>query len=299
MHHRYYKQIGCRTLWSHLHLWIGRLAIPVGIANGVFGFHKARESILIQVVFAMFGGFIFLVYIGSAIYGERKRRQKIEAETTVAIAEIEDALKIGMPFGGAGGGWSKANSWNTSGASTQLSKMVDSKVTLVNPKSSFGSLSHQQQVAWNEIPKLPQIHTQTWTHKTPRQASIQSINTVPSIKSCSSIYSPQLPQQPWTFKKPPTPIRSSSLHSPKPSQQTWTHKTTARMSMQSMKTLPSIKSVSSLTSTRADAPGSYVPRLTGGGGTTIVRSKSAALPSDVPMPNDDDYYLYRFGYGRE
>jgi hypothetical protein len=256
-----------------------------------------------QVVFGMFGGFMFLVYVGSAIYGERRRRQRIEAETTRGVHEVEDALKIGMPYGG--GDWEKRvserKSWNTESSR-------NSKATLVNPRTSFGSLTHQQQVSFAPVaaPGMPQTKGQMiFAKQIPRLPSMSSVKSIPSVGG-SSVYSPQLTQPIWSSQHRALtagiPVRSSSMTSPKVPQHSFNQKKTPkRASTQSFRTLPSIKSVSSLYSSAkaaADGPGSYVPRLTGSR-STMVRSKTASWPVDVPKPNDEDYYLYRFGYGKE
>jgi hypothetical protein len=256
-----------------------------------------------QVVFGMFGGFMFLVYVGSAIYGERRRRQRIEAETTRGVHEVEDALKIGMPYGG--GDWEKRvserKSWNTESSRA-------SKATLVNPRTSFGSLTHQQQVSFAPITAPGVAQTKgaiVFGKQVPRHPSMSSVKSMPSVVG-SSVYSPQVSQPIWSSQHRAAtagiPVRSSSMHSPKVPHHSFNKKTPKRASTQSFRTLPSIKSVSSLYSSAvaaaADGPGSYVPRLTGSR-SALARSKTTSWPVDVPKPNDEDYYLYRFGYGKE
>lgn len=257
----------------------------------------------------MAAGFMFLVYVGSSTYGERRRKRQIEAATAKAVHELEDALKIGMPPGGAG--------WNALNGSrhtfTQgLPEQTNSKSSLLDARKSFGSLTYQQQTAWTPmlpIPAPPQTNMTAVTMAHPvaertnslhgRSDSMQSSGSNPSLEG-SSVYSPQPPQQTWVPAALKVPHRSWSAYPPTQRQQSWPlPKHSAITALQWRKTLPSLPSTTS-TIVPAGRPGSYVPAFTGSSAqtTTIPRSQFTGWPpSSVPTVTDENYYAYRFGYG--
>jgi len=77
MHHRGYKKNGGRTIWSHIHLWIGRVAITLGIINGGFGFLVTGTAGGGPIAYIVLATAIWIAYVLSIIYGEHKRRQSV------------------------------------------------------------------------------------------------------------------------------------------------------------------------------------------------------------------------------
>jgi hypothetical protein len=79
LHHVFFKRHHARTIWSYGHIWFGRIAIILGIVNGGLGLGLAKRtghmvpSQGAVIGYSVVAGFFGLVYIVSAIYGERKR----------------------------------------------------------------------------------------------------------------------------------------------------------------------------------------------------------------------------------
>ncbi|KAJ5024005.1 hypothetical protein J3E73DRAFT_335735 [Bipolaris maydis] len=63
MHHLFFKKVQSRTIWSHAHIWIGRIFITLGILNGGFGLKLAqcanRSSRAGQIVYGVVAGLVW------------------------------------------------------------------------------------------------------------------------------------------------------------------------------------------------------------------------------------------------
>lgn len=77
MHHVGYKKYGGRTFWSHIHLWIGRIAITLGIINAGFGFVLSGTSGTGPIAYAVAAAIIWLAYVLAVVYGELKRNKTL------------------------------------------------------------------------------------------------------------------------------------------------------------------------------------------------------------------------------
>ncbi|KAK5691317.1 hypothetical protein LTR17_025683 [Elasticomyces elasticus] len=73
LHHHLYKKSQRRTAWSHVHVWIGRVAIVVGIINGGTGLKLGHASVGSNVAYGVCAGVICAIYIAVAIYSEVRR----------------------------------------------------------------------------------------------------------------------------------------------------------------------------------------------------------------------------------
>jgi len=79
-HHAMFKKHQARTAVSHAHIWVGRIAIALGIVNGGLGFRLANRlgmgsnsgKIAYAVIAAIFGA----AWIVSIVIGERKRARQ-------------------------------------------------------------------------------------------------------------------------------------------------------------------------------------------------------------------------------
>jgi hypothetical protein len=77
VHHKMFKKYGTRTFWSHAHLWLGRLVIPVGMVNGYLGIDLAGDaSTGERVAYVAVAAVMLTIYVVAIIYGEFTRWQK-------------------------------------------------------------------------------------------------------------------------------------------------------------------------------------------------------------------------------
>jgi len=82
LHHSLFKKYNSRTLWSYVHLWLGRIIITLGIINGGLGFMLADTlgsgSHTGMVVYAVVAGIVWLVYVLAIVIGERRRARRAQ-----------------------------------------------------------------------------------------------------------------------------------------------------------------------------------------------------------------------------
>ncbi|KAF2630517.1 iron reductase domain protein [Macroventuria anomochaeta] len=79
LHHRQFMRSGQRSTISHGHVWIGRIAIILGIINGGLGLELGGVETRYVIAYSVVAGVIDLAYIASIIYGEitRSRRTSV------------------------------------------------------------------------------------------------------------------------------------------------------------------------------------------------------------------------------
>lgn len=80
VHHRQFKKQPGRTPWSHAHLWVGRIAITLGIINGGLGLRLADASRMSSrggmVAYGVVAGLMWVVWVAAIVVGERRRAKK-------------------------------------------------------------------------------------------------------------------------------------------------------------------------------------------------------------------------------
>ena len=81
IHHRRYLSTQKRTIWTHFHVWYGRVLILLGIVNGGFGLKLSSDSPAYSragtISYSVLAGIMAAVVIGLVILGGVKTvRQK-------------------------------------------------------------------------------------------------------------------------------------------------------------------------------------------------------------------------------
>lgn len=76
VHHARFKKLGRRQIWSHLHLWNGRVAIPLGIINGGLGLHIAGAPREAKTAYAAVAGVLGGLWLVAAVFSEVRRRRR-------------------------------------------------------------------------------------------------------------------------------------------------------------------------------------------------------------------------------
>ena len=93
VHHLAFKKHSKRVVWSYAHIWLGRIAITLGIINGGLGLElskKTRFSAPSQgavIGYSVVAGLMWLAYVASVIYGERKRSRQAAVHQNAPPAE--------------------------------------------------------------------------------------------------------------------------------------------------------------------------------------------------------------------
>jgi hypothetical protein len=85
LHHLFFVRVQGRTFWSYGHIWLGRLAITLGIINGGLGLRLAERSNMSsrggQIAYGVVAGLMWLAWVGAMVIGERRRNRAPVAET--------------------------------------------------------------------------------------------------------------------------------------------------------------------------------------------------------------------------
>lgn len=76
LHHIGFKRHGRRTVISHLHLWIGRIMITLGIINGGLGLLLASNSRSGEIIYAVVAAVFWFTWMIAACFGEVRRATK-------------------------------------------------------------------------------------------------------------------------------------------------------------------------------------------------------------------------------
>jgi signal transduction histidine kinase len=80
LHHALFKKYQSRTLWSYVHIWLGRVAITLGIINGGLGLQWADSMNLSSrsgiIAYAVIAVVVWLAWVAASVIGERRRGRK-------------------------------------------------------------------------------------------------------------------------------------------------------------------------------------------------------------------------------
>ncbi|KAF2816764.1 CBD9-like protein, partial [Mytilinidion resinicola] len=99
LHHSLFKKYNSRSIWSHVHIWIGRIAITLGIINGGLGFKLALDdgvgSHSGMIAYAVIAAIAWLLMVLAAIFGERR---KSRAGTRDAPPKYEETTSMDTPL---------------------------------------------------------------------------------------------------------------------------------------------------------------------------------------------------------
>ncbi|KAF3006807.1 hypothetical protein E8E13_010450 [Curvularia kusanoi] len=81
LHHMLFKKYQSRTLWSYAHIWVGRIAVTLGIINGGLGLQWADSMNMSSrggiIAYAVIAVFVWLAWVAASIIGERRRSRKL------------------------------------------------------------------------------------------------------------------------------------------------------------------------------------------------------------------------------
>jgi hypothetical protein len=86
IHHSQFKKLRRRQVWSHLHLWNGRIMIPLGIINGGLGLRMAGASNGIKTAYGAVAGVLGGLWLLVAIFSEVRRRKAARQDSPAQVS---------------------------------------------------------------------------------------------------------------------------------------------------------------------------------------------------------------------
>ena len=104
VHHFCFKKYQRRTVWSHAHIWLGRILITLGVINGGLGLlmtegYQAgiKKG---EIVYGVVAGTIWIVYVAVAAFAEVKKGQTsmLQGKNTPSDSGSEYERKTQMEY---------------------------------------------------------------------------------------------------------------------------------------------------------------------------------------------------------
>ena len=92
IHHKVYKKVQKRTLWSYSHIFTGRIGVILGMINGGLGLQLASARRSYIIVYGVFAGLIGVAYIGAIVFGESKRARR-SSQNAAAYSSVNHESK--------------------------------------------------------------------------------------------------------------------------------------------------------------------------------------------------------------
>lgn len=89
LHHVRFVRTRSRSVFSHGHIWIGRIAIILGMINGGLGMKLASVTKTYIIVYCVFAGVFGFAYIASVVYGETMRDKKLSNGSSGSLGDRE------------------------------------------------------------------------------------------------------------------------------------------------------------------------------------------------------------------
>lgn len=77
LHHSQFMRTGHRSAISHGHVWVGRIAIILGIINGGLGLELGRVETRYVVAYSVVAGIMGTTYLAAIVYGEVVRGRRL------------------------------------------------------------------------------------------------------------------------------------------------------------------------------------------------------------------------------
>jgi uncharacterized membrane protein len=87
VHHRAYKRVQERQLWSYLHLVIGRVGITLGIVNGGLGLYISNASAYHTRVYSIVAAVIWALWMAVAVWAEVRKLRQSRHGTYTAVSK--------------------------------------------------------------------------------------------------------------------------------------------------------------------------------------------------------------------
>lgn len=104
LHHRVYKKVQKRTLWSYFHIFTGRVAILLGLINGGLGLQLADAGRPAKIAYGVFAGLMGVIYIGVIVFGEKRRASSSSQNSAGSSSGQTEPKRLNRDDSGSGSG---------------------------------------------------------------------------------------------------------------------------------------------------------------------------------------------------
>jgi hypothetical protein len=94
IHHKMYKKVQKRTVWSYGHVFTGRAIVILGMINGGLGLRLAAAQRSYIIVYGVFAGLMGVAYIGTIVFGEYKRSRKSSHDAAASSSVYRESKRL-------------------------------------------------------------------------------------------------------------------------------------------------------------------------------------------------------------
>ncbi|KAI2616472.1 putative iron reductase domain protein [Hypoxylon sp. NC1633] len=96
LHHRYFVKYQTRGLLSYAHIWYGRALLIIGIVNGGLGLGLAGAPSRFVIVYSVFAGVIFAIYVATAVFADFVQELYLKELKAYKPTPIKDSDSVGQ-----------------------------------------------------------------------------------------------------------------------------------------------------------------------------------------------------------
>lgn len=90
VHHLQYKRYQTISLYTHVHVWFGRVVVTVGFIDGLLGLTLAGQSTGTIVVYCVVAGGIWILWIVVVVYAAKRQRRAKVQRSNIRMAALVD-----------------------------------------------------------------------------------------------------------------------------------------------------------------------------------------------------------------
>ncbi|KAI4959927.1 hypothetical protein J4E86_001545 [Alternaria arbusti] len=90
LHHILFKKTQRRTLTSYAHIWVGRIAITLGMINGGLGLLLADNSRDGAIAYGVIAAVMWLVWVAAMVVGEARRKKAVRAKNAQRTDKVQE-----------------------------------------------------------------------------------------------------------------------------------------------------------------------------------------------------------------
>ncbi|KAK5045579.1 hypothetical protein LTR84_009197 [Exophiala bonariae] len=101
IHHKMYRKVQKRTVWSYGHIFTGRAIVILGMINGGLGLRLAAASRSSKIVYGVFAGLVGVAYIGAMVLGEHQRSRTSPHNVVASSSASGEAKRLNRDESGS------------------------------------------------------------------------------------------------------------------------------------------------------------------------------------------------------
>lgn len=90
VHHLQYKRHQARNLYTHAHIWYGRVLVSAGLINGLLGCLLAGKGAGVIAAYCIIAGLIWALWIAVMVFAAKKQKRSSKSNNDIRMAALVD-----------------------------------------------------------------------------------------------------------------------------------------------------------------------------------------------------------------